>query len=201
MRDCLKWLLANTLQLTGNQTAAGVETFSDRSVHAGAYTPNLTPAHSATPTFDCSLGSVFEPGKTVTSNITSITMGNPVAGQTVNIIFKEDATGGRTIAVPQRGEDRRQPIDGANRISVLVMHVLRGRVDLDRQLAAGTGRASLCQTHWALQGHALGVRRRGRAGVWHGTVTVNFPTTAQAGDLAVFAALSSTLDRRHRAGR
>ena len=120
VRDCLKWLLANTLQLTGNQTAAGVKTFSDRSVHAGAYTPSLTPAHSATPTFDCSLGNVFEPGL-VTSNITSITMSNPVAGQTVNIIFKEDATGGRTIAVPSGAKIDGSPSTGANRISVLVM--------------------------------------------------------------------------------
>ena len=108
------------LKLTGAQTVAGVKTFSSRSVHAGAYTPSLTPAHSATPTFDCSLGNVFEPGL-VTSNITSITMSNPVAGQTVNIIFKEDATGGRTIAVPSGAKIDGSPSTGANRISVLVM--------------------------------------------------------------------------------
>lgn len=120
VRDCLKWLLANTLQLTGAQSVAGVKTFSSRSVHAGAYTPSLTPAHSATPTFDCSAGNVFEPG-VMTSNITSMTMSNPVAGQTVNIVFKQDATGGRTIAVPSGAKIDGAPNTGANRINVLVM--------------------------------------------------------------------------------
>jgi len=108
------------LKLTGAQTAAGVKTFSDRSSHAGAYTPSLTPAHSATPTFDCAAGNVFEPG-VVTSNITSMTMSNPVAGQVVNIVFKQDATGGRTIAVPSGAKIDGAPNTAANRISVLVM--------------------------------------------------------------------------------
>jgi len=108
------------VKLTGAQSVAGVKTFSDRSVHAGAYTPSLTPAHSATPTFDCAAGNVFEPG-VVTSNITSMTMSNPVAGQTVNVILKQDATGGRTIAVPSGAKIDGSPNTGANRISVLVM--------------------------------------------------------------------------------
>ena len=106
--------------LTGAQSASGVKTFTDRSVHAGAYTPSLTPAHSATPTFDCAAGNVFEPG-VVTSNITSMTMSNPVAGQTVNVILKQDATGGRTIAVPSGAKIDGSPNTGANRISILVM--------------------------------------------------------------------------------
>jgi|GEM_PF-3290355 len=108
------------VKLTGAQSVAGVKTFSDRSVHAGAYTPSLTPAHSATPTFDCAAGNVFEPG-VVTSNITSMTMSNPVAGQTVNVILKQDATGGRTIAVPSGAKIDGSPNTGANRISILVM--------------------------------------------------------------------------------
>ena len=108
------------LKLTGAQTVAGVKTFSSRSSHAGAYTPSLTPAHSATPTFDCAAGNVFEPG-VVTSNITSMTMSNPVAGQTVNVILKQDATGGRTIAVPSGAKIDGSPNTGANRISILVM--------------------------------------------------------------------------------
>ena len=111
---------ANTVDLSTAQTVAGVKTFSSRSSHAGAYTPSLTPAHSATPTFDCAAGNVFEPG-VVTSNITSMTMSNPVAGQTVNVILKQDATGGRTIAVPSGAKIDGAPNTGANRINVLVM--------------------------------------------------------------------------------
>ena len=120
VRNCLKWLLANTLQLTGAQTAAGVKTFSSRSSHAGAYTPSLTPAHSATPTFDCAASNSFEPG-VMTSNVTSLTMSNPVAGQTVQIIRKQDATGGRTHAVPSGAKIDGSINTGANRVSILVM--------------------------------------------------------------------------------
>ena len=120
VRNCLKWLLANTLQLTGAQTADGVKTFSSRSSHAGAYTPSLTPAHSATPTFDCAASNSFEPG-VMTSNVTSLTMSNPVAGQTVQIIRKQDATGGRTHAVPSGAKIDGSINTGANRVSILVM--------------------------------------------------------------------------------
>ena len=120
VRNCLKWLLANTLQLTGAQTAAGVKTFSSRSSHAGAYTPSLTPAHSATPTFNCAASNSFEPG-VMTSNVTSLTMSNPVAGQTVQIIRKQDATGGRTHAVPSGAKIDGSINTGANRVSILVM--------------------------------------------------------------------------------
>lgn len=120
VRNCLKWLVGNTVQLTGAQTVAGVKTFSDRSAHAGAYTPSLTPAHSATPTFDCALGNVFEPG-VMTSNITSMTLSNAVAGQTVQIIFKQDGTGGRTVAAPSGSKIDGSANASANRVSVLVM--------------------------------------------------------------------------------
>ena len=108
------------VKLTGAQTVAGVKTFSDRSAHAGAYTPSLTPAHSATPTFDCALGNVFEPG-VMTSNITSMTLSNAVAGQTVQIIFKQDGTGGRTVAAPSGSKIDGSANASANRVSVLVM--------------------------------------------------------------------------------
>lgn len=120
VRNCLKWLLANTIQLTGAQTAAGVKTFSNRSVHAGAYTPSLTPAFSATPTFDCSTGNVFEPGA-MTANVTSITLSNAVAGQTVQIRFAQDATGGRAVAVPTGAKVDGTPNTAANRVNWLIL--------------------------------------------------------------------------------
>lgn len=108
------------VKLIGAQTVAGVKTFSDRSVHAGAYTPSAQPAHSATPTFDCATSNVFEPA-TLTGNVTSITLSNAVAGQTVQIRFQQDATGGRTVAVPSGAK-----VDGsinttANRVSWLIL--------------------------------------------------------------------------------
>ena len=120
VRDCLKWLTTSTVLLTGAQTIAGVKTFSSRSSHAGAYTPSLQPAHSAAPTFDCAAGNVFEPAP-LTGNVTSITLSNAVAGQTVQIVFKQDATGGRTVAAPSGTKVDGSINTAANRISVLVL--------------------------------------------------------------------------------
>lgn len=120
VRNCLKWLVANTVQVTGAQSVAGVKTFSNRSSHAGAYTPSLTPAHSATPTFDCSAGNVFEPAA-MTGNVTSITLSNAVAGQTVQIRFQQDSTGGRTCAVPSGAKVDGAINTGANRVSWLIL--------------------------------------------------------------------------------
>lgn len=120
VRNCLKWLVASTVQLSGDQTVAGVKTFSSRSSHAGAFTPSLTPAHSATPTFDCSTSNVFEPAA-LTGNVTSITLPNAVAGQTVQIRFQQDATGGRTVAVPSGTKVDGSINTAANRVSWLIL--------------------------------------------------------------------------------
>jgi len=111
---------SDVVKLTGAQTVAGGKTFSDRSVHAGAYTPSAQPTHSATPTFDCATSNVFEPAA-LTGNVTSITLSNAVAGQTVQIRFQQDATGGRTVAAPSGAK-----VDGsinttANRVSWLIL--------------------------------------------------------------------------------
>jgi len=111
---------ASVVLLTGAQAVGGVKTFSDRSVHAGAYTPSATPAHSATPTFDCATGNVFEPAA-MTGNVTSITLSNAVAGQTVQIRFQQDATGGRTCAVPSGAKVDGSINTSANRVTWLVL--------------------------------------------------------------------------------
>ncbi len=111
---------SDVVKLTGAQTVAGGKTFSNRSSHAGAYTPSLTPAHSATPTFDCAAGNVFEPAA-MTGNVTSITLSNAVAGQTVQIRFQQDATGGRTCAVPSGAKVDGSINTAANRVSWLIL--------------------------------------------------------------------------------
>ena len=108
------------VKLTGTQTVAGVKTFSNRSVHAGAYTASVQPAHSATPTFNCATSNVFEPAA-LTGDVTSITLSNAVAGQTVQIRFQQDSNGGRNVAVPSGAK-----VDGgintaANRVSWLIL--------------------------------------------------------------------------------
>lgn len=120
VRNCLKWLIANTVQLTGAQTVGGVKTFTARSSHAGAYTPSATPAHSATPTFDCSTSNVFEPAA-MTGNVTSMTLSNAVVGQTVMIRFVQDGTGGRTVALPSGAKVAGSMPSGANMAAWLTM--------------------------------------------------------------------------------
>lgn len=85
-----------------------------------ALTTPQQPTHSATPTFDCRTSNVFEPAA-MTGNVTAITMSNAVAGQTVQIRFQQDATGGRTVTVPTGAKIDGTPNTAANRVNWLVM--------------------------------------------------------------------------------
>lgn len=105
---------------TGAETIGGIKTFTDRSVHAGAYTPPELPGHSATPTFDCAASNVFEPAS-LAGNVTSLTLSNPVAGQTVQIRFLQDGTGGRTVAVPSGAKVDGSINTAANSVSWLIV--------------------------------------------------------------------------------
>ncbi|KKL74612.1 hypothetical protein LCGC14_2063120, partial [marine sediment metagenome] len=53
---------------------------------------------SATPTFDASLGTIFT--NTLTANVTSSTISNPVTGQRIEIYLAQDGVGGFTFAWP-----------------------------------------------------------------------------------------------------
>ena len=108
------------VKLTGTQNVAGMKIFTSRTVHAGAYTASAQPAHSATPTFDCATSNVFEPAA-LTGNVTSITLSNAMAGQTVQIRFQQDATGGRTVAVPSGAKVDGSINTAANRVSWLIL--------------------------------------------------------------------------------
>ncbi len=107
--------------LAGAQTVTGAKTFSARTVHnGGAYCTPQQPTFSATPTFDCATSNVFEPAA-LTANVTAITMSNVQAGQTVQIRFLQDATGGRTVAVPSGAKIDGTPNTAATRVNWLVM--------------------------------------------------------------------------------
>lgn len=112
--------LDGKVAMIGAQTVAGVKTFSSRSSHAGAYTPATQPAHSATPTFDCAASNVFEPAE-LTGNVTAITLSSAAAGQTVQLRFVQDATGGRTVAVPAGAKVDGSINTAANRVSWLIL--------------------------------------------------------------------------------
>jgi hypothetical protein len=57
-----------------------------------------TVTFSATPTFNASLGNTQK--ITLTANVTSSTLSNATAGQTINFLICQDATGGRTFVWP-----------------------------------------------------------------------------------------------------
>lgn len=101
-----------------NQMRNHVSTAWRSILSGGAYTPSQTPAHSATPTFDASLSNVFEPA-VLTANVTSITISNSAAGQTVNIRFQQDATGGRSVTVPTGAQVSGSLNTAANKVSWL----------------------------------------------------------------------------------
>jgi hypothetical protein len=87
---------------------------------AGAYTAVKSVAFSATPTFDCTDSNQFELGA-LTGNVTSMTISNASAGQTISIRVAQDATGGRTVAVPTGAKIDGSIATGANRVSYLTM--------------------------------------------------------------------------------
>ena len=63
---------------------------------------------------------MFEPAA-LTGNVTSITLSNAVAGQTVQIRFQQDATGGRTVTLPASAKVSGTQETGANRVCWLVL--------------------------------------------------------------------------------
>ena len=69
------------------------------SINAGAFTPTVVVTYGTTTTINCALGNAF---RVVfgAGNITTLTVSNPSDGQAISIRFKQDATGGRTIAWP-----------------------------------------------------------------------------------------------------
>ena len=89
-------------------------------INGRAYTPPSILAFSATPTFDAALSNVFYLGA-LTGNVTAVVISNPVDGQTINIRFVQDATGGRTIVLPASVKASGEPILPASRASWLVL--------------------------------------------------------------------------------
>lgn len=100
--------------LTGKANLAGA------AFTGGVYTASQTPAFSATPTFDASTSNVFEPG-TMTASITSMTIINQGAGQTISIRLQQDATGGRTVTIPSGAVVAGSVNTAANKVSWLTI--------------------------------------------------------------------------------
>jgi hypothetical protein len=97
--DADSWILG-TGTVIGAANRIRVPITGAISLIAGVYTPTSSQAFSATPTFDAGLSNVFEFSGALTANVTSMTISNPTAGQTISIRLKQDATGARTVAAP-----------------------------------------------------------------------------------------------------
>lgn len=103
---------SNALELVTRHASASITFYSGNATLAltlgtnqyatfakGVSTTTNTQAFSATPTFNASQSNYFEMGA-MTANVTSVTISNPTGGQTITIRFKQDGTGGRTVAAP-----------------------------------------------------------------------------------------------------
>lgn len=101
-----RWTLGNTGTLTANSGRLVLRV--------------QTPAFAASLTLDAATGDVFHVG-TLTANITAFTINNPVAGQTVTVRFKQDGTGGRTIAAPSGSKIAGVYGQAANQASILTL--------------------------------------------------------------------------------
>jgi len=91
---------AISIAAAGNVTIAAPSSGVALSIAGAALTPTSSQAFTATPTFNASLSNVFEFSGAMTANVTSITITNPTAGQTITIRVKQDATGSRTVVAP-----------------------------------------------------------------------------------------------------
>ncbi len=105
---------AATDRLTFNTN--GKATFS-----SAALTAVQSVAFSATPTFNAEFSNCFELG-TLTANVTSSTVSNQTAGQTIQIRVQQDATGGRTFALPASAVATGSINTTANKVSYLTLY-------------------------------------------------------------------------------
>ncbi len=80
-------------------------------------------ASSATPTFDASLGTIYT--NTLTANVTSSTISNPVTGQRITLYLAQDGTGGWTFAWPANVQLRKGGYtisDDASAVSTIALY-------------------------------------------------------------------------------
>lgn len=82
----------------GTPAISSAKTIGDIQLSDGAFRTRLVVSFSATPTFDASVADIFD--ITLTGNVTSSTISNPVTAKTITFIIRQDATGGRTFAFP-----------------------------------------------------------------------------------------------------
>lgn len=87
-------------------------------MQARAYTEASVVSFSATPTFNAALSNFFRFG-TLTANVTSMTISNPVEGQMITIRFKQNSAGGKTVALPAGAVVSGSINAGANKYSYL----------------------------------------------------------------------------------
>lgn len=83
-----------------------------------------TVTYSATPTFDASVGDSLQ--ITLTGNVSSSTLSNVVAGQTIAFKIIQDATGGRTFAWPTNVLGGMTIGSAANSVSTQLFHCYDG---------------------------------------------------------------------------
>jgi len=76
----------------------------------------VTTTFSATPTFDASAGNGFK--MTLTGNVTSSSVTNPTAAQTITFVITQDSTGGRTFVWPTNFKGASAIAPDANLVSV-----------------------------------------------------------------------------------
>lgn len=94
-------------------------TTAGRSEFTGAALTNIVSVtYAASLTIDAATGNAFKVGN-LTGNVTSMAISNGVEGQFVSIRFRQDATGGRTVALPSGAKVNGSIAGGANRTSYL----------------------------------------------------------------------------------
>lgn len=102
--------------------AAGVEKMKISAaladIRCAARTTPVAVSYAAALAIDASAANLIKVGN-LTGNVTSMTISNAAEGQFIAIRFRQDATGGRTIAVPAGAAVTGAPNSAANKTSYL----------------------------------------------------------------------------------
>jgi hypothetical protein len=104
----------------GNVTINAPASGTALTVNGRAFATPVSVSFSATPTFDSSQSNTIYFG-TMTANVTSMTISNPVDGAQLQIRFVQDATGGRTVTLPSNVQVSGSLNTAANAVTWLVL--------------------------------------------------------------------------------
>jgi hypothetical protein len=109
-------MAAKGFTMDDNNTAAMIAAFEQLVTSAAILPPLVVETFASSMTFNCTTANGFY--VLLTGNVTSLTVSGAMLGQPVMFVFKQDSTGGRTVAMPGNMINFGTPDPTANATSI-----------------------------------------------------------------------------------